>query len=251
MIEKILHIWSAGGWVMWPLLALALMMFFTAVRLWRNLAARPHRRLQEETWKAWVRQPDKGEGEVGEMIRYVLDEARSPRDIHTRFAEVTALTLPPIDRQLQLLGTFVAAAPLVGLLGTVFGMLVTFQALASGGGGGHVTEAMASGISQALFPPEVGLCIALPGLGVHAAYSPASAGVGGVSGASRELHGAMFSCPGDQPGSHANCVRPADCADRAGHCRESSSRGRVSFHAISPRHCRHGGGQRHQRVAAD
>jgi len=164
MIEKILHIWSAGGWVMWPLLALALMMFFTAVRLWRNLAARPHRRLQEETWKAWVRQPDKGEGEVGEMIRYVLDEARSPRDIHTRFAEVTALTLPPIDRQLQLLGTFVAAAPLVGLLGTVFGMLVTFQALASGGGGGHVTEAMASGISQALFPPEVGLCIALPGL---------------------------------------------------------------------------------------
>jgi biopolymer transport protein ExbB len=164
MIEKILHIWSAGGWVMWPLLALALMMFFTAVRLWRNLAARPHRRLREETWKAWVRQPDKGEGEVGEMIRYVLDEARSPRDIHTRFAEVTALTLPPIDRQLQLLGTFVAAAPLVGLLGTVFGMLVTFQALASGGGGGHVTEAMASGISQALFPPEVGLCIALPGL---------------------------------------------------------------------------------------
>ena len=164
MIEKILHIWSAGGWVMWPLLALALMMFFTAVRLWRNLAARPHRRLQEETWKAWVRQPDKGEGEVAEMIRYVLDEARSPRDIHTRFAEVTALTLPPIDRQLQLLGTFVAAAPLVGLLGTVFGMLVTFQALASGGGGGHVTEAMASGISQALFPPEVGLCIALPGL---------------------------------------------------------------------------------------
>jgi biopolymer transport protein ExbB len=164
MIEKILHIWSAGGWVMWPLLALALMMFFTAVRLWRNLAARPHRRLQEETWKAWVRQPDKGEGEVGEMIRYVLDEARSPRDIHTRFAEVTVLTLPPIDRQLQLLGTFVAAAPLVGLLGTVFGMLVTFQALASGGGGGHVTEAMASGISQALFPPEVGLCIALPGL---------------------------------------------------------------------------------------
>jgi biopolymer transport protein ExbB len=164
MIEKILHIWSAGGWVMWPLLALALMMFFTAVRLWRNLAARPHRRLQEETWKAWVRHPDKGEGEVGEMIRYVLDEARSPRDIHTRFAEVTALTLPPIDRQLQLLGTFVAAAPLVGLLGTVFGMLVTFQALASGGGGGHVTEAMAAGISQALFPPEVGLCIALPGL---------------------------------------------------------------------------------------
>ncbi|MCX8091612.1 MAG: MotA/TolQ/ExbB proton channel family protein [Verrucomicrobiae bacterium] len=164
MIERILHIWSAGGWVMWPLLALALMMFFTAVRLWRNLAARQYRRLPEETWKLWVRKPEKGEGEVGEIIRYALEEARSTRDINSRFAEVTALTLPPIDRQLQLLGTFVAAAPLVGLLGTVFGMLVTFQALAAGGGGGKVTEAMAAGISQALFPPEVGLCIALPGL---------------------------------------------------------------------------------------
>jgi biopolymer transport protein ExbB len=111
-----------------------------------------------------VRHPERGEGEVGEMIRYAQDEARSGGEISTRFAEVTASVLPPINRQLQTLGTFVAAAPLVGLLGTVFGMLVTFQALASGGGGGQVTEAMAAGISQALFPPEVGLCIALPGL---------------------------------------------------------------------------------------
>ncbi len=164
MIEKILHIWSAGGWVMWPLLALALMMFFTAIRLWSSLAHRQYRRLPQETWKTWVRHPAQGQGEVGEIIRYVLEDVRSPREINTRFAEVTALTLPPIDRQIQLLGTFVAAAPLVGLLGTVFGMLVTFQALAAGGGGGKVTEAMAAGISQALFPPEVGLCIALPGL---------------------------------------------------------------------------------------
>lgn len=40
----------------------------------------------------------------------------------------------------------------------------TLQRLEAAGGGGKVPEAMASGISQALFPPEVGLCIALPGL---------------------------------------------------------------------------------------
>ncbi|MFN3409602.1 MAG: MotA/TolQ/ExbB proton channel family protein [Limisphaerales bacterium] len=163
MIERILHIWSAGGWVMWPLMALALLMFFTACRLWINLGARQFRKLPEARWKQWVRNPEQGEGEVGEIIRYVQDEVESVNEINTRFAEVTAKTLPPIERQLQLLGTYVAAAPLVGLLGTVFGMLVTFQALASGGGG-KVTEAMAAGISQALFPPEVGLCIALPGL---------------------------------------------------------------------------------------
>jgi len=164
MIDRIIHIWSAGGWVMWPLLVLATLMFFTAVRLWLNLNGRQFRRLPENEWKEWVKNPQHGEGEVGEIIRYVQDEARSANEISTRFAEVTAASLPPIDRQIQTLGTFVAAAPLVGLLGTVFGMLVTFQALAAGGGGGKVTEEMAAGISQALFPPEVGLCIALPGL---------------------------------------------------------------------------------------
>jgi len=164
MIERILNIWSAGGWVMYPLAVLALLMFFTAVRAWRGLGAMQYRRLPDDKWKTWVRRPEKGEGEVGEIIRYVQDEVADVDEINTRFAEVSAKTLPPIDRQIQTLGTFVAAAPLVGLLGTVFGMLVTFQALSAGGGGGQVTEAMASGISQALFPPEVGLCIALPGL---------------------------------------------------------------------------------------
>ena len=163
MIDRILSIWTAGGWVMWPLAGLALMMFFTAARLWLRLQRRQYRKLTESEWKEWVKNPEEGDGEIGEIIRYTQDEVESASEISTRFAEVSAQVLPPIDRQLQTLGTFVSAAPLVGLLGTVFGMLVTFQALASGGGG-KVTEAMAAGISQALFPPEVGLCIALPGL---------------------------------------------------------------------------------------
>lgn len=163
MIDRILHIWSAGGWVMWPLLAIAVLMFYTAVQTWLNLNRRQHRTLDEREWKEWVKRPEAGQGEVGEIIRYTQDEAATASEISTRFAEVSSSLFPPIDRQLQTLGTFVAAAPLVGLLGTVFGMLVTFQALAAGGGG-KVTEAMAAGISQALFPPEVGLCIALPGL---------------------------------------------------------------------------------------
>jgi hypothetical protein len=41
-------------------------------------------------------------------------------------------------------------------------MLLTFQAI--GLGGGEMTTQMSAGISQALFPPEVGLCVALPGM---------------------------------------------------------------------------------------
>lgn len=162
MIEHILHIWARGGWVMWPLLGVCLMLFLVGLRLWLDLSRRQFRQLHEAQWQQWVRQPDLAEGEVGEIIRYTR-ATRSGEEISQRFAEVAAAELPVIDRRLSTLSALVAAAPLVGLLGTVFGMLVTFQALAAGGGG-RITEAMADGISQALFPPEVGLCIALPGL---------------------------------------------------------------------------------------
>ncbi len=163
-LERILTIWHAGGWVMFPLLAICLLMFLVALRLWGRVRSRGFRGLTDSVWSAWVREPARGQGPVGEIIRYTQDDVRCVDDINRRFAEVTVAELGPIDRQLVLLGSLVAAAPLVGLLGTVFGMLVTFQALAAGGGGGQVTEAMAAGISQALFPPEVGLCISLPGL---------------------------------------------------------------------------------------
>lgn len=164
MIDQILATWARGGWVMWPLLGVCVLMFWVGVRLWLQLGRMQYRRLEQTQWLNWIRRPDQGEGEVGEIIRYTQDEVGSPRQINLRFAEVTSALLPAIDRGISTLNALVAAAPLVGLLGTVFGMLVTFRALALGGGGGQVTEAMAAGISQALFPPEVGLCIALPGL---------------------------------------------------------------------------------------
>jgi biopolymer transport protein ExbB len=162
MIDRILNIWADGGWVMWPLLGVSLLLFIVGLQLWLDLARRQHRRLADFDWQMWVRRPERADGEVGEVIRYTQG-GRTAEEISQRFAEVSAAELPAIDRRLSTLGALVASAPLVGLLGTVFGMLVTFQALAAGGGG-KVTEAMADGISQALFPPEVGLCIALPGL---------------------------------------------------------------------------------------
>lgn len=164
MIDQILATWAKGGWVMWPLLGVCALMFWVGLRLFLQLGQMQYRRLEERHWINWIRRPDHGEGEVGEIIRYTQDQVASPRQINLRFAEVTSGVLPAIDRQISTLNSLVASAPLVGLLGTVFGMLVTFKALALGGSGGQATEAMAAGISQALFPPEVGLCIALPGL---------------------------------------------------------------------------------------
>jgi biopolymer transport protein ExbB len=58
----------------------------------------------------------------------------------------------------------ISAAPLLGLLGTVTGMLATFEALASGSGGEQTMALVAKGISEALITTETGLVVALPGV---------------------------------------------------------------------------------------
>jgi biopolymer transport protein ExbB len=161
-IDKILHTWQLGGWTMIPLALLSCLIYSSALRLVVYFKQRDWRSVSEESWRFWVHHPEKGEGEVGEIIRYSQDESETVADVQNRFAEVTSSKLPPLDRRLSTLNLLISAAPLVGLLGTVFGMLMTFKALALGGG--EMTEAMASGISMALFPPEVGLCVALPGM---------------------------------------------------------------------------------------
>lgn len=70
--------------------------------------------------------------------------------------------LSPLSRDLVVLGALTGAAPLVGLLGTVTGMIATFQAVAASTG--ETAGDVASGISQALITTQFGLVIAIPGV---------------------------------------------------------------------------------------
>jgi biopolymer transport protein ExbB/TolQ len=63
-------------------------------------------------------------------------------------------------RQRILIGAMIAAAPLLGLLGTVAGMVRTFEHL--GGRGERSVEGLASGISEALLNTQAGLAVAIP-----------------------------------------------------------------------------------------
>jgi len=158
---QVLAVWQAGGWVMFPLLLLAVGIYGFGLQLLFYLAGKPYRRLSDESLVGWVAQPECGKGEVGEMIRYGGSEIETLGDIQSRFSEIQLAEIPRIDRRLMFLTVLVAAAPLTGLLGTVFGMLSTFEGLA--GGAGAVVDRVASGISEALITTEFGLLIAIPG----------------------------------------------------------------------------------------
>lgn len=65
------------------------------------------------------------------------------------------------ERQEAMLRTMIVAAPLLGLLGTVTGMIRTFESL-SAQAGQRSMDALAGGISEALIATQAGLCVAIP-----------------------------------------------------------------------------------------
>ena len=161
LAEYIVETWQSGGVVMLPLLLVALLIYTVATSLLLNFRQRGYKHLDDQTVIDWVRTPGKSEGEVGEIIRYTQDEVGKLDEVYSRFSEVFASRLPFFERRLVFLNTLVATAPLLGLLGTVMGMLVTFKGLSVGGG--KLVDVVASGISEALITTEMGLLIAVPG----------------------------------------------------------------------------------------
>ena len=73
--------------------------------------------------------------------------------------------VPKVNRGLSFLKISAAIAPLLGLLGTVTGMIITFQAITLFGAGDP--KLMAGGISQALVTTVLGLIVAIPTLLLH------------------------------------------------------------------------------------
>jgi len=158
-----LEIWFAGGWAMIALAINALLLFGIGAHLWLKLRARAGRRLPEETWREWISRPESRRGAVGELIGFAM-RSNSLDEMRVRFNELHSAAVAPVARDLEFMKRAVSTAPLLGLLGTVTGMLTTFAALASGSGGEKTMDMVAGGISEALITTETGLMIALPGL---------------------------------------------------------------------------------------
>jgi biopolymer transport protein ExbB len=85
--------------------------------------------------------------------------------LEARLDEAVLKELPAIERGQGIIKLLAGVAPLLGLLGTVTGMIATFQAITAFGSGD--AKLMASGISQALITTVLGLVVAIPLLLMH------------------------------------------------------------------------------------
>jgi biopolymer transport protein ExbB len=143
--DSLVHILRQGGFVMPPLILLSITLFTTLFRLFFELLQNA-----KIAHPSMVQDPEQGEGlsidhELDSLVR-----GRTEWRLH-------------FDRRLAFVRIMTATAPLLGLLGTVAGMLKTFSAMSLQDGLKSI-DLVASGISEALITTETGLSIAIVGL---------------------------------------------------------------------------------------
>ena len=163
MVGEILSIWKSGGWVMIPLFVLAVLLYAQAFQLVLYVRRTDLGSGTDARWFEWVRDPSQAKGRVRQIVEYTQADVTTSDQIRDRFDEIRLAMISLIDRRTVFVNTLVAAAPLMGLLGTVLGMLQTFFGISTSGGT-ETAGVVASGISEALVTTQTGLTIALPGL---------------------------------------------------------------------------------------
>ena len=114
-----------------------------------------------------IRLPEKlGDNPLARILQvFKKNQDVSLETLELKLGEAVLAELPAINKNLSLLKIFAAIAPLMGLLGTVTGMIITFQAITLFGAGDP--KLMANGISQALVTTVLGLTVAIPTLLLH------------------------------------------------------------------------------------
>ena len=166
--EQLLEYFRAGGSIMLPLLVVSLVMWTLAiVKGMRFLRERrrestPERCLDLFRGESSVCKAGQAQWQWDILSQYMEQRCDDP-ELNRDMLE--AMRLRQEVKAMRYIGTILilsAVAPLLGLLGTVTGMITTFDVISEFGTGN--ARALASGISEALVTTQSGLVVAVPGL---------------------------------------------------------------------------------------
>lgn len=129
--------------------------------------------------KGAIEQANRVGGPVGKMLKVAIEHANEKKEyIEEVLYEVMLKVRPGLEAFLPVVAIAAATAPLLGLLGTVTGMINTFKIISVFGTGDPKT--LSGGISEALITTEFGLITAIPALLIHAVISRKVKGVMGA-----------------------------------------------------------------------
>ena len=170
---------AAGGWLMLPIILCSVaVVAIGAERYWSlNPAKIAPRHLLAQVW-GWIKNNQldanrlkelKQSSPLGEILSAGLSNSRHGRDVmKDSIQEAANKVIHDMERFVGALGTIAAVAPLLGLLGTVLGMIKVFTAIMLEGAGN--AGVLAGGISEALITTAAGLCVAIPAMILHRFY---------------------------------------------------------------------------------
>ncbi len=167
---------KSGGWAMAPIVVVSVLALAIALeRMWslrRRRLVPPD--LLVQVWD-WIRTQklDKDKlrqirqaSPLGEIFAAGLVNSQHGREIMKEaIEEAASRVVHEMERYMTLLGTIAVISPLLGLLGTVFGIITTFLSITSHGNADP--SMLASGIAEALVTTAGGLVVAIPALIMH------------------------------------------------------------------------------------
>ncbi len=161
----------AGGMVMLPLLAISIIMwiliinrmfFFRRLNQKNMTRERAARYIQE----GQIPDPQDYRGVIAMLVTEFQARRTGTVNIDRNILDETVMSVvSKLDDNLTIIGVLAKVSPLLGLLGTVTGMIATFDIISVFGAGN--ARAMAGGISEALITTQTGLMVAIPGLYAH------------------------------------------------------------------------------------
>lgn len=169
-----------GGPVMIPIFALAGASLLVALLKWLGMifTRRPsNKKVQQLLGAVGAGDEERAQdlvatmpGPMGRMLRAGVEHIREPRELVEEVMYETVLTTRlKLQRFLPFIAISAASAPLLGLLGTVTGIINTFKMITIFGSGD--VKSLSGGISEALITTKFGLIVAIPSLLLHAFLS--------------------------------------------------------------------------------
>jgi biopolymer transport protein ExbB len=168
-----LEIVQAGGWLMWPIIACSVVAVAIVLeRLWTlqekrvlppSVGNHVWELIQQDQLDAKQIQQVHQSSPIGQVLAAGLAYRNAPREVLKEVVEDTGRhVVHDLEHYLSPLGTIAAISPLLGLLGTVSGMIRSFTAITANGVPNPAV--LAGGISEALVATAAGLTVAIPSL---------------------------------------------------------------------------------------